>query len=228
MKLTDPDISDSEKTDAGYKARRYFRLARGYLLRRKTPKSLVITCGLMGSGKSATASALAFELGTEIVSSDALRKELAKVAPDRSILDEYGTGIYTPAFDEATYEALLSRSETSLRAGQVIIVDATFRRKVDRLRFADMARRNEVPFFIIHTFCPESLARERLIDRQRKPGSLSDGRWELFHRQKEEFEVPGSGEGTLIFLDTSRPMNDNIDIILKAMGGFQWSIECVS
>jgi aminoglycoside phosphotransferase family enzyme/predicted kinase len=220
MKLTDPDIPDPEKTDAGYKARGYFRLARGYILRGKTPKSLVITCGLMGSGKSATASALAFELGTEIVSSDALRKELSKTAQERHGLDEYGAGIYSPAFDEATYEALLSRSESALRAGRGMIVDATFRRRGDRLRFADMATRNEVPFFIVHTFCPESVARERLIARQSKPGNLSDGRWELFPRQKEEFEAPGSGEGTLIFLDTSRPMMDNIDIILKAMGAF--------
>jgi len=220
LKLTDPNIPDTEKSEAGNKARRYFRLARGYLLRRSTPKALVITCGLMGSGKSATASALAFELDMEIVSSDALRKEIAKSPPDRRCHDEYGSGIYTPAFDKATYEALLSRSEISLRAGRGIIVDATFRRKEDRRRFACMAAKSEVHFCIIHTVCPGSVARVRLDERKLKPGSLSDGRWDLFSRQKEDFEAPGSGEGTLIFLDTCRPMDDNIDIILKAMGAF--------
>jgi hypothetical protein len=220
MKLLDPDIPGVEKSAAGKKARRYFRLARGYILRQKTPKALVVTCGLMGSGKSATASALAFELGTEIVSSDVLRKELVNIQPESRGRDEYGTGIYTPAFDAATYEALLSRCEDALRAGRGIIADATFRRRKDRLRFADLATRNSVHFYIIHTFCPESVAKERLMDRELRPGSLSDGRWELFHLQEAEFEAPGSGEGTLIFIDTSLPMDDNIDIILNAMGAF--------
>jgi len=114
----------------------------------------------------------------------------------------------------------LSRSEISLRAGRGIIVDATFRRKGDRLRFAEMAAKTEVQFCIIHTVCPDSVARERLDERKLKPGSLSDGRSDLFSRQKEDFEAPGSGEGTLIFLDTCKQMDDNIDIILKAMGAF--------
>jgi predicted kinase len=220
MKMTDPDIPEAEKSAAGRKARRYFRLARGYLLRRKMPKALFITCGLMGSGKSATASALAFELGTEIVSSDALRKELAKMPPESRSRDEYGAGIYAPAFDAATYEALLTRCEDALREGRGMIADATFRRRRDRLRFADLAERNALPFYIIHTSCPESVARERLMDRELRPGTLSDGRWELFHLQEAEFEAPWSGEGRLISLDTSLPMDDNIDIILKAMGAF--------
>jgi uncharacterized protein len=220
LKLSDPSFPEGEKSAAGERAAGYFRLAGGYLLRRKTPNALVITCGLMGSGKSATASALAMELGTEIVSSDALRKELAKTEPESHGRDEYGTGIYTRAFDTATYEALSSRCECALRAGRGIIVDATFRRKGDRLRFADLAARYGVPFYIVHTSCPESVAKERLIDRELRPGHLSDGRWELFHLQETEFEPPLSEEGRLIILDTSRPMYGNIDIILKAMGAF--------
>ena len=217
LKLLDPDIPETEKISARDKARRYFRLARGYVIRQKFPQSLIITCGLMGSGKSAIASALAFELGMEITSSDAVRKELAKIPRDRHSLDEYGTGIYTPAFTEATYQELLSRSEEALQAGRSITVDATFRRKRDRTRFGELAGRNNARFYIVHTFCPERLVRQRLDERSRKPGELSDGRWDLFNRQKDEFEPPGKDEGKLISVDTSRPIYDNIDDILHGM-----------
>jgi len=217
LKMLDPDIPAADRDNAKEKARRYFRLARGYVIRQRLPKSLFITCGLMGSGKSATASALAFELGVEVTASDAVRKELAKSPPDKRGLDAYGEGIYTPAFNEVTYRELLSRTEKALKSGRSIIVDATFRRKEDRLRFAGLAARYAAFFCIVHTSCPDILARERLDSRSRKAGEISDGRWELFHRHKEEFETPGPGEGKLIFLDTSQSTPDNIDDILNAM-----------
>ena len=217
LKLFDPDIPDAEKITARDKARRYFRLARGYVIRQGAPKTLIITCGMMGSGKSAIASDLAFELGIEIASSDAVRKELAKIPRDRHSLDEYGTGIYAPSFTEATYLELLSRSEEALKAGRSIIVDATFRKKGDRTRFGNLAARNNAHFYIVHTFCQEKLLKHRLDERSRKPGELSDGRWDLFNRQKNEFEPPGKDEGKLISIDTSRPIYDIIDDILHCM-----------
>jgi aminoglycoside phosphotransferase family enzyme/predicted kinase len=217
MKLADPDIPDSEKTDAGHKARRYFRLARGYILRRSLPKTLIITCGLMGSGKSAIASALALELGIDSVSSDAVRKEITKTPTGILRKDGYGTGIYGPAVNDAVYRELLSRSGKALKGGISIIVDATFRNKEDRVRFAALAGDNGASFYILHTFCAEAIAKDRLDARDHFTGGLSDGRWELLPHQKAEFEPPDNGEGRLIPLDTSRPMGDNIDTILKGM-----------
>jgi uncharacterized protein len=217
LKLLDPNIPESEKKRSGEKAARYFRLARGYVVRPGLGPNLIITCGVTGTGKSATASALAFSLGTEIASSDAVRKGLAKTPRGKHRLDEYGTGIYTPAFDEATYRELLSRSEQALKTGRSIIADATFRRKGDRIRFRNLAARYAAPFYIIHTDCPDKLVKQRLDERNRNPEEISDGRWELFHQQKDQFEPPGDEEGIVINLDTSRPVHDNIDVILKAM-----------
>lgn len=217
LKLLDPDIPDKDKICSRNKAVKYFRLARGYTLRRGFPKLLIITSGVMGSGKSAIASALAFELGMEITSSDAVRKELANIPRNRRSLDEYGTGIYTPDFDEATYRELLSRSEKALKTGRSMIVDATFRRQSDRLRFHSLAALSSVPFYIIQITCPEQLIKERLDERSRNPDELSEGRWELFYRQRDEFEPLGKEEGKLISIDTSRPLYDNIDHILQKL-----------
>jgi uncharacterized protein len=153
----------------------------------------------------------------EIAASDAVRKELAKSPPGKRSLDAYGTGLYTPAFDDATYRELLARAEKALKAGRSMIVDATFRRKEDRDLFAGLAARYAALFCILHTSCRDNLAKERLDSRSSKAGEPSDGRWELFYRQKDEFEPPDSCEGKLIFLDTSRPPPDIIDDILNAM-----------
>lgn len=112
---------------------------------------------------------------------------------------------------------MLSRCEQALQAGRSIIVDATFRGKGDRTRFGNLAVRNNSSFYIVHAFCPEKLARQRLDERSRKPDELSDGRWELFNRQKDEFEPPGKDEGKLIGIDTTRQINDNIDEILQGL-----------
>lgn len=217
FRLNDPAIPEPERQTARETASRYFRLARGYVLRRRLSPALFITCGLMGSGKSTVAAALARDLGLASTSSDAIRKELTSTPPRLHHRAGYGEGIYTPAITAATYQAMLTRAEAALRSGQGMIVDASFRSKGDRAMFHNLAGRIGVPFCIIHTSCPERTVRQRLDDRVLRPQEVSDGRWELFHRQKEGFEPPDAEEGRVIFVDTSRPIADTIDDILKGM-----------
>lgn len=214
----DPGSSAEERQTARERASRYFRLARGYLLRQRLPPSLIITCGLMGSGKSTIAHELAFELGVAIASSDLVRKELAAVPPTAHDRAAYGEGIYTPTHDQATYEKLLAQAEITIGRGESIIVDATFRRQTDRGRFLQLAKRLQAPFYIILTGCPENLIKERLETRRQNPAEISDGRWELFYRQQAEFDPPTAGEGRHIFIDTSLSIGDNLDKILGFLG----------
>lgn len=217
LKLHDPHISENEKNVAREKSYRYFRLAKGYIVRRGLPQSLIITCGLMGTGKSALAQELSFELGLESINSDVVRKELAGIAPDAHAFEAYKKGIYTPAASEATYRELLRRADSALARGQSILVDATFGKKINRALFRSLADRYGIPLFVIQVDCPEKLLEQRLRDRLEITGEVSDGRWELFHRQKQDFELPERDEGKLIFVDTSKPVSDNIRVILKAL-----------
>ena len=218
FRFSDPQIPAKEKEEAREKAIRYFRLARGYVLRQKLPPTLFITCGLMGSGKSALARELAFELGMARISSDEIRKEIAGIPPDEHRGDDYGTGIYARSFNEATYGTLLDRSEKQLQMGRSIIVDATFRRNCDRFKFRALAARHNLPFVIIRTDCPERIIKQRLEGRITNREEISDGRWELFHRQRDEFELPDESEGKVIAADCSSPVMHAIDQILKGMG----------
>lgn len=217
FRLNDPNMTEEEKKNASGKAKLYFRLARGYILRRRLTPSLIITCGLMGSGKSVIASALAFELGIGTVAADAVRKEISGLPANLRDRSDYGQGIYTPAFNEATYRELLNRSEKSLISGQSIVVDATFRHKSDRARFRSLAEKLGVPFIIILTSCPDKIIKRRLDDRMNNPAAISDGRWKLFHKQKKEYEPVEANEGNIIPIDTSGPLLDNVDAILKRL-----------
>jgi aminoglycoside phosphotransferase family enzyme/predicted kinase len=218
FRLLDRQMSADEKDAAKERARRHFRLASGYILRRHLVPSLIIFSGLMGTGKSTMAAELAFELGLDIARSDVVRKEIARIPETEHRPYGYGEGIYTEDYTIATYKRLLRTSEEALESGHTIIMDASFSRKCDRELFRALAQRLAVPFFIIKTTCPDELAYRRLNSRLLSRGNASDGRWELFYRQKAEFEEIDVDEGRLIVLDTIRPIVENVNTIMRFLG----------
>lgn len=218
MRLLDPQIPPADKAAAKERSRRYFRLARGYIARQAFPPSLILTCGLTGTGKSYTARELAFDLGLEIVSSDVVRKELTGSAPEEHHWDRYGEGIYTESVTARTYGELLKRAETALDAGRSIIVDATFRRRTDRDLFRQLAGRHGSRFHLLYAVCPEEAVRQRLETRRNQCDEPSDGRWDIYLLQKEEFEAPADDESGTIRIDTSKPVTELLETLLDAMG----------
>ena len=65
------------------------------------PAVLVLTCGLMGTGKSTLGAALAGTLGAILLRSDELRKELAGELGGSGRTAAFGQGIYAPNFSRA-------------------------------------------------------------------------------------------------------------------------------
>jgi predicted kinase len=62
------------------------------------------------------------------------------------------------------------------------------------------------------------VARQRLEGRRDEPGEASDGRWELYHRQKHDFEPLAAPLETWEVVDTSRPVAESVDHILRNLG----------
>lgn len=220
FRLNDPQIPDHEKEAARLRAAAYLHLARRYAFHDLLPLSLILTCGLMGSGKSTVATAISSAVGVTVFSSDRVRKELAGVPEGARHVAEYDSGIYRPELNARTYEELLLRAEREIAGGRSVIIDATFRRRSDRSLFRSLADRYGATCFVIVTECRDDVAKQRLDERQLRPDEISDGRWELYNRQRSEFEQPQGDEANLIFADTSRPINDTIDTILEEMGLF--------
>lgn len=216
--FADRQIPEPERIAARERAARYFRLARGYIFRRGLPPALILTCGPSGSGKSFAAREIALELGLEIISSDVVRKELVGLSTRTRRGEGYGEGIYAPAATARTYAELLKRAEERLAAGTGVVVDATFRHAGDRLPFRTLASRHDARFVIVHATCAEDLVRRRLAARGADPAEPSDGRWEIYQRQRRDFEPPAAGEGELVTIDTSRSVAEIADTFLETMG----------
>lgn len=205
LRMIDAGIDQQERERARAKAVRYFRLARGYIERRRLQKTLFITCGSMGCGKSTLAAQISFELGIASFNSDPVRKRLAGIPTDTHVSEAFAEGLYGRKANEATYAELLRLADEELAAGRSVIVDASFMRREDRSRFAALAERQSAAFAILQVACSDSENRRRLAERSATGQSVSDGRLELLDRQLQEFEQPDDGEGLLIPVTASGP-----------------------
>ncbi len=168
---------------------------------------LFIFFGLIATGKSTVAQAWAERNGLSYYNSDVVRKELAGLAPQthqREIADQ---GIYTSEFTAKTYTALLERAEQALRQDRGVVLDASYQRQADRDRVRMLAQRLGVRLYCILCVCPEEEMKRRMTKRALDPLAVSDGRWEIYLKQKERFEAPKElATDQLITLSTDLPV----------------------
>ncbi len=212
FKLDDPYISPEEKRQTLEKASSYFDLACSYT---KSTPTLLITTGLVGSGKSALAQALAKRLGLVVISSDVTRKRLAGIPESEHRFEEFNTGIYSPEFSRKTYDAMFSTARSILKEGGSVIIDASFIKSIERLRAKGIAEGVRADFFILEVTLEEGLTRQRLAQRL-KQDSVSDGRWQIYQQQQGVLEpVTEVLPQNRVIIDTSRPVDDYIRQVLS-------------
>jgi len=211
FKLDDPYISTGEKKKTRDIAASYFDLARAYTRARP---ALFITVGLVGTGKSTLAQALAKRLGLVVVASDVTRKELAGIPVTEHRFEEFDGGIYSAELSRQTYDKMFSKAGAILREGGSVVLDASFIRAEERLKARRLAEENGADFFIIECRLDEANIKKRL-ERRLERGSISDGRWEIYRPQKEAFEtVKEAAPPKHAIIDTSKSLEENIRKIL--------------
>ncbi len=200
-------------------ARRFFHLALRYA-RDETRPVLVITSGVTGTGKSTLAEAIGGILAATVVSADPTRKRIADLAPGVHRDEAVDTGIYSPEMNLRTYGEMLARAERELARGRSVVLDATYRRRLDRDAVRFLARRAGARFLAVECVAPEAVVRERIERRRAEGSSWSDGRWELYLDQVATFEpllelAPGEG----VRIDTSAPRSRQLDAFLSVLEG---------
>jgi hypothetical protein len=218
FQLDQPDVGEAQKAEAAEVARRYFALAHRYATE-ITPRTLIITVGVTGSGKSYVANALAAHLGAVILSSDVVRKRLLGIDPTEPHIEPIGAGIYSPETTERTYEALLDEARIWLDRGKAVLLDASYLLRAHRQAALRLAFDTNASFLALECEADESLVWERLSERRGEQRVVSDGRWEVYQAQQERREpVDELPVGSHLAIDTARPLKDQIEAVAQHLG----------
>ena len=99
LRSLEREISDAERERARQLASGYFALAWRYA--RGASPSLIVVCGLSGSGKSTVSRMLQHRKGFRAINSDRVRKRLASIPPHEHVRTDYGANLYSERFNQA-------------------------------------------------------------------------------------------------------------------------------
>jgi aminoglycoside phosphotransferase family enzyme/predicted kinase len=188
FRLDQEALREFERGQITQNAARYFDLAYTYAARLDKP-ALILTAGLMGSGKSYQAQKLAARLGAEIIRTDLLRKDLFNIKPLDRCYEDFGQGIYSDDISRLVYDKAYDLAAQKIKQGKAVIIDASFKRRAERQKAMEMTRNLGARFYILECICPDEITKKRLEKRIRENGNASDGRWELFQEQKNDFDA---------------------------------------
>ena len=166
-------------------APRYFRYALRFTWSSLKP-FLVIVCGLTGSGKSTLARELGERIGMPVINSDAVRKAIAGRLGRPAV--PFNEGIYSANMTEKTYAKIAREAEKQILEGKGAILDATFGKKSHREMIVRLAEKHTVPLVLIHCVASDETTEKRLAQREAEGKDVSDGRWEIYSKQKAAFE----------------------------------------
>jgi len=193
FKLNDPNIGDLEKEKAIYIVKKYFDLAFYYAklcsldLKRDKKPILFVTSGLTGTGKTTISRKIHVDYTAHLISTDAVRKEIEGIDKFERHHDAYNTGLYSPEKMVRTYKEVLKKAESYLKKGQNVVLDATFKTRNLRDTVKKLAEETNSNYMFLYCNCPEEVVKEYLETRIKKK-SISDGRWEIYVKQKDSFE----------------------------------------
>ena len=158
---------------------------------------LVAMQGVSGSGKSAVSQRLLAWLGAVRLRSDVERHRLARPGESAD---------YAPHARDEVYDTLLDRAEGLLKAGQRVVLDATFLRADQRRRVQELAERLQVPWAWVQCDAPVEVMLARLSARQ-GDASEADGRV-LMHQLTHVLEPLDEGEqARLMHVSTTLPLS---------------------
>jgi aminoglycoside phosphotransferase family enzyme/predicted kinase len=182
--------------------RRHFLLALASERKPDSPPRVFALAGLIASGKSTLARALAAELAVPRISSDRTRKALRGVSATTPLADGAFAANYSEAASAAVYREVLRRAAVVLESGRSVVLDASFRSSAARTAARDLARRMHAPFLLIECQAPLEVCRARLAERARGP-SESDGRSQIFEQFVAQYEpIRGLPPGEHVVVDT--------------------------
>lgn len=179
---------------------------------------LVMMTGLSGTGKSTLARMLGSILGAPVFASDRIRKEMAGI--EGSANTDWQEGIYSPEWNEQTYNSLFELASNGLLGGTPVILDAAFLNPRLRERAAELAREVGVELVVVETVCSAEIVHKRLEQRRRNALSISDADVQIYEKQRERVAVhPPSipDRAHHVVVDTAAKSTSWIDPVIREL-----------
>ncbi|KYC51738.1 MAG: L-seryl-tRNA(Sec) kinase [Candidatus Methanofastidiosum methylothiophilum] len=156
---------------------------------------LIVVTGLPGTGKTTIAESLAKEIDAVVFSTDKIRKMI------------FEKPVYNEEDKRIVYDELFSLTGKYLASRKNVILDGTFYTKALRQSAKEVGKTFSENVYFVYCETPEELLKERIDKRKDK---FSDADYSVYLKMKKIFE---EFEDDVIIIDTSNPVNTNIDII---------------
>lgn len=185
LKSTDESVSADERQTSLRRAAQYAQLAATYLI----GPAMMVMCGLPGSGKSWAARAAAEPFEATVLRSDVIRKQLAGLDPYTNAAAAV-PHVYSPAYTQRTYAAMLQRARDALQQRRTVLADATFSSQQLRQPFFDLAKQLHIPRVLLHTHAPPEEIRRRMDRRRTDAQEVSDADWAVYERAAANWQDP--------------------------------------
>jgi aminoglycoside phosphotransferase family enzyme/predicted kinase len=154
--------AEQGRVGAAREAAEYADLALRHL--KAAEVTLTVVCGPPGTGKTTLAEALADRRGDVLVSSDAVRRDLALPAEIR----------YREEAKAAVYQATLRHARLALERGESVVADATWSQPAARELARQVARDTSSRLVVLQCTVPDALAAARSQRRLEAGTSLSE------------------------------------------------------
>ncbi|MDI6708088.1 MAG: ATP-binding protein [Candidatus Thermoplasmatota archaeon] len=182
-------------------------------------KYLIITCGVIGTGKSTIAKALAKRTGMKVISSDYVRKSIvAGIPPETHRYEKFGEGIYSKEFSERTYLKMLELAKVQLTRNKSVILDGAFSKRWQRVKAYETAKETDARFLCVEFICSKEELIKRLEKRALSKRGVSNGRIEILAEHEASFEkVSEFSEELHIIIDTTCRKEDSVQSVLARL-----------
>ncbi len=203
LRAHQPGIGAREQSGVEHEYRRHILLAQR--LAERAHPALLLMHGLSGSGKTTVAEGLAEALGAVRVRADVERKRLFGLPPQARSGSGLDTGLYAPQANERTYARLAELTRDLLQARYPVIVDASFLKRDERRRFAQLAQDSGAAFVIASCSASPATLRARVALREREAKDASEADLAVLERQLASAEPLADDEAAqVLLLDAER------------------------
>jgi predicted kinase len=156
---------------------------------------LIVVTGLPGTGKTTIAETLEKDIDAIVFSTDKIRKMI------------FEKPVYNEEDKRIVYNELFSQTGKYLAIGKNVILDGTFYTKALRERAKEIGKSFCEEVYFVYCETPEELLKKRINKRK---DTFSDADYNVYLKMKKIFE---EFEEDVIIIDTSNPVDTNIDII---------------